>query len=228
MKQLINKTAWTICMLFIMQSYLINTLAQTPLMDDINSIPYSLPPLENGVDVANWKYTSSCFVQDFPNKIVGRLYDDLQCTKFVIYKKEFEDLIPDVYLKMKLPNSTDLLSALAFGGNTDYDTEVIFTIDTQGNVKDTLEVRISNSYMKVKEYHITADYKIVISRLKITTTKPLLLTELLPDSLTFTGYREDLYYYIDDKSHFVLEKTNKFPEKTYTIEQIKRLHTWEL
>ncbi len=228
MKQLINKTTWTICMLFIMQSYLINTLAQTPLMDDINFIPYSLPPLENGRDVANWKYTSSCFVQDFPNKIVGRIYDDLQCTKFDIYnKEEFEDLIPYVYLKMKLPDSTDLLSALAFGGNTDYLTEVMFTIDTQGNVKDTLEVGVGNCGLNVKEYHITADYKIVISQLKITSTKPLLITEALPDSTKFTGYREDLYYYIDDKSHFVLEKTNKFPEKTYTVGQLQS-HVWEL
>ena len=190
MKQLTQKIKWIACIIIILQCHPLCISAQNiTLMKGLNEIPYSEPPLDNGKDLSNWGYDSSCTVSSFPSKIVGRIYDDLQCTKFDIFNyEEYSDLSPDVYLKIKIPNSTNLLSALCFEGATPYNTEVMFTIDAQGNVIDTLEVKMRNSGLAIKEYRITKDLKIIISRLRITSSQPLLMTDPLPDEQTLTGY----------------------------------------
>ena len=82
------------------------------------------------------------YIIDFDPNIEGKMYDDLQCQQYSLAKNNL-DFMPQVYLKVKLPNSL-YLGALSFGGCTEYRTDVLFVSDTNGRVKDTLECCVLN------------------------------------------------------------------------------------
>ena len=100
------------------------------------------------------------YIIDFDPNIEGKMYEDLQCKQYSLAKNNL-DFIPQVYLKVKLPNGL-YLGALSFGGCTEYRTDVLFVSDTNGNVKNTLECCVLNGELAVKQYEVKSTEEIII------------------------------------------------------------------
>lgn len=100
------------------------------------------------------------YIIDFDPNIEGKMYEDLQCKQYSLAKNNL-DFIPQVYLKVKLPNGL-YLGALSFGGCTEYRTDVLFVSDTNGNVKNTLECCVLNGDFAVKQYEMKSTEEIII------------------------------------------------------------------
>lgn len=100
------------------------------------------------------------YIIDFDPNIEGKMYEDLQCEQYSLAKNNL-DFIPQVYLKVKLPNGL-YLGALSFGGCTEYRTDVLFVSDTNGNVKNTLECCVLNGDFAVKQYEVKSTEEVII------------------------------------------------------------------
>ena len=100
------------------------------------------------------------YIIDFDPNIEGKMYEDLQCQQYSLAKNNL-DFIPQVYLKVKLPNGL-YLGALSFGGCTEYRTDVLFVSDTNGNVKNTLECCVLNGDFAVKQYEVKSTEEVII------------------------------------------------------------------
>lgn len=100
------------------------------------------------------------YIIDFDPNIEGKMYEDLQCKQYSLAKNNL-DFIPQVYLKVKLPNGL-YLGALSFGGCTEYRTDVLFVSDTNGNVKNTLECCVLNGDFAVKQYEMKSTEEVII------------------------------------------------------------------
>ena len=100
------------------------------------------------------------YIIDFDPNIEGKMYEDLQCQQYSLAKNNL-DFIPQVYLKVKLPNGL-YLGALSFGGCTEYRTDVLFVSDMNGNVKDTLESCVLNGDFAVKQYEMKSTEEVII------------------------------------------------------------------
>lgn len=97
---------------------------------------------------------------------------------------------------------------------TEMQTDVLVSVDSDGNILDALEVAVG--YVYIKQYRILADGQIIV-----TTIKPKheasILFENFNSSDSFVGNRIDCTYIVE-KGKFVLKKEQKYADKTYTYE----------
>ena len=145
--------------------------------------------------------------------IPNRIYKNLQCTDY--------DFAPDkypftgsAYAKFQLPQQNATLIAVNFGGFTDSKTDVLASVDSDGNILDTLEVAVG--YVYIKQYRILADGQIIVTTIK-PKQEASILFEDFNSSDSFVGNRIDCTYIVDN-GKFVLKKQQKYADKTYTYE----------
>ena len=178
-----------------------------------SSIPY--PTSHFNYIWCGFKYTQG----EIPNK----LYKNIQCTEYDF--ADDDDTAAAVYAKFYLPQQNAILIAVNFGGMTEMQTDVLVSVDAEGNILDTLEVRVGWVY--IKEYRILADGQIVV-----TTIKPKQETSILFEDFysfdSFVGNRIDCTYHVEN-GKFVLKKEEKYADKTYTYELLsdKNYNLWE-
>lgn len=200
------------------------SLAQvTTIKQALDAIPYSNPPYRNT------KMIPFPILGEFPSSISDisdKLYVDLQCTMFIRASKS-EDLSPSLYLKIKLPNSNNILGALTFGGATDYEVDRLFVSDATGNIISSLDVSVSYSGISIKQYQLTKDYELIISQLVFTSPNPIPFDSLISSNIGVQAYRLDTTYNIIN-GKFVKEGEAKYPTKTYTQRQMIDRNTWDL
>ena len=91
--------------------FFVHLYAQYTLEDGLGMIPFSEAPYKDRYLPV--EYEGTCCVS-FDSHIPARMYDDLQCKQFSM-ADEVTDFMPDVYLKIALPDHS-ILGALSFGG----------------------------------------------------------------------------------------------------------------
>lgn len=144
--------------------------------------------------------------------ILGRLYKNLQCTDYKIAPNEYP-FKGAAYAKFRLPKQNAILIAVKFGGFTETKTDVLVSVDSDGNILDTLEVAVSWIHIHIKEYRILIDGQIIVTTIKPKQEESIPFVNFAP----FVGNRIDCTYIVEN-GKFVLKKEQKYADKTYTIE----------
>lgn len=147
-----------------------------------------------------------------PGEIPNKLYKNIQCTESDF--ADDEDTSASVYAKFKLPQQNTTLIAINFGGMTEMQTDVLVSVDSDGNILDALEVAVG--YVYIKQYRILADGQIIVTTIK-PKQEASILFENFNSSDSFVGNRIDCTYIVE-KGKFVLKKEQKYADKTYTYE----------
>jgi hypothetical protein len=145
------------------------------------------------------------------NAIPDKMYSDVQCTQYTHAGNG--DRGGEFFRKFTIPNSSNMLVAVAFGGVTDWRTTVLCVVPLSGGVISTLEAYVDYyPYVAVKQFRITAQNKIVISKIVPTSSTPIMFENFT----SFVGQRVDVTYTINAQGQFVQVSSQTFPAKTYT------------
>ena len=191
----------------------------------LKELSYSNPPYQNT------KFVPFPTLELFPSVVEGisdKLYEDMQCTKSISANVS-EDLKPSLYLKIKLPNSINVLGAVTFGGATDYEVDRLFISDEAGKIKSSIDVSVSLSGIYVKQYKLTTDYELIIYQLIPTSSGIVMFGDLIGnDAKTIQCYRMDTTYYFNGKGQIVKVNDRKYAAKSYTVKQLADKNIWEL
>lgn len=191
----------------------------------LNFIKTSTPPYRNA------KRTLIPAREAFPRGVEGiseKLYEDLQCTKWLYASLNYDDLEASLYLRVDLPNGYTL-GALTFGGATDIRNDRIFVANSNGKILSTMDTFVGISDASVKQFQLTADYKVIIYQLVPTSSQPVLFADILENNNTVTEcYRLDTTYRIDANGQFVKENETKYPVKRYATWELIEKNVWDL
>lgn len=156
--------------------------------------------------------------------IPDKLYNNIQGTDYWSASDDPE-LAPALFAKFLIPNTNLTLAAVNFGGATDSQTDVLIVVDSNGNIKSTLEAGFSWGWITPKQFRITSDYHIIISRLV-----PISPVSVPFESLVhFGAKRVDETYSINSSGQFVKDKVEEFGPKIYTRKQLdtKAFNIWD-
>lgn len=143
--------------------------------------------------------------------IPNKLYKNLQCTE---YRYATSKTPSSAYTKFVLTKQNATLIAINWGGYTDEQTDILVSVDSDGNILDTLEVAVG--YVYIKQFRILADGQIIVTTIK-PKQEASILFEDFNSSDSFVGNRIDCTYIVDN-GKFVLKKQQKYADKTYTYE----------
>ena len=184
--------------------------AQLSLSEAISKVPTTVIPFD--------ATKSRGFIRDYsfgvinPNNIIpDRLYDNVQLTQYS-NASDSPDLSGISFRKFAVPNTTNSLLVVSFGGATDWRTDVMCVVNSSGQVLSTLEVTVNVMDVFVKQFRITAQNQIIV-----TTIKPTSTTSIPFNNFTsFSGYRQDITYSINTQGQFVQGSVQTFPTQTYS------------
>ncbi len=156
--------------------------------------------------------------------IPDKLYNNIQGTDYWSASED-PDLAPALFAKFLIPNTNLTLAAVNFGGATDSQTDVLIVVDSNGNIKSTLEVGFSWGWITPKQFRITNDYHVVISNLVPTGSASIPFNSFAQ----FEARRVDETYSINSSGQFVKDKREEFPSKIYTRKQLdtKSFNVWD-
>lgn len=161
-----------------------------------------------------------------PNNIIpDRLYDNVQLTKYDNASVS-PDLGASFFRKFTIPNSTNKLIAVSFGGVTDWRTDVLCTTTSSGQVLNTIEGTVMfYPYIAIKQFRINSQNQIIITTIKPTSTTSIPLS----DFTSFTGYRQDITYKVSAQGLFEQVSVQKYRPKTYTRSYLenKSINLWQ-
>ena len=146
-------------------------------------------------------------------KIPNRVYKNIQCTE---YDFAFDNPHPHgarSYAKFQLPQQEGSLLAIHLGHRFSR-THILVSVDSDGNVLDTLEVAVMGMVC-IKEYRILTDGQIIVTTIKPKQEEsiPLDFAPFEP----FVGNRIDCTYIVEN-GKFVLKKEQRYADRTYTYE----------
>ena len=146
-------------------------------------------------------------------KIPNRVYKNIQCTE---YDFAFDNPHPHgarSYAKFQLPQQEGSLLAIHLGHRFSR-THILVSVDSDGNVLDTLEVAVMGKVC-IKEYRILTDGQIIVTTIKPKQEEsiPLDFAPFEP----FVGNRIDCTYIVEN-GKFVLKKEQRYADRTYTYE----------
>ena len=161
-----------------------------------------------------------------PNNIIpNKLYKDFQCTDYVLASGDSE-LNPVLFGKFQVPNSNWIIGAVAFGGATDLQTTDLIVIDKQGNIKSVLESEIQFGLIAAKQFRITGDGKVIITKLVPTSSTSVKFYNFNQIS----AYKVDETYSINSSGIFVKEGEKKYGTKNYSKSQLDTMNNdlWDL
>ena len=184
--------------------------AQLSLSEAISQVPTTVIPF-NATKNAG-------FIRDYsygvinPNSIIpDKLYDNVQLTQYTNASAS-PDLAGMVFRKFAVPNTTNSLLVVSFGGATDWRTDVMCVVNSSGQVLSTLEVFVEVMDVYVKQFRINAQNQVLV-----TTIRPTSATSIPFDTMTsFSGYRQDITYSINAQGQFVQSSVQTFPTQTYS------------
>ena len=165
-------------------------------------LPYSYPQPE--------KKPVRFSVDNSQVKIPNRLYKNIQCTDYDFVSDNLHPHGARSYAKFQLPQQEGSLLAIKMGGRFRR-TDVLVSVDSDGNVLDTLEVAVS--WVHIKEYRILTDGQIIITTIKPKQEESIPFVNFAP----FVGNRIDCTYIVEN-GKFILKKQQKYADKTYTYE----------
>ena len=147
-----------------------------------------------------------------PNNIIpNKLYKDFQCTDYVLASSDPE-LNPVLSGKFQIPDSKWIIGAITFGGATDLQTTHLIVVDKQGNIKSVLESEIQFGLIAAKQFRITSDGKVIITKLVPTSSTSVKFYNFNQIS----AYKADETYSINSSGIFVKEGEKKYDTKNYS------------
>jgi hypothetical protein len=160
-------------------------------------------------------YKNSCWVVNPNNVIPDKLYDNVQLTQY-----DHASVSPELggitFRKFAIPNSTNKLLVVEFGGSTDCRTYSLCVVSSSGAILDTLEAAIfyytSFGTIALKQFRIDAQSNIIITRIVPTSSTSIPLGTFT----SFPGYRLDTTYSINSQGQFVKLSEKQYVTKTYT------------
>ena len=184
--------------------------AQLSLSEAISKVPTTIVPFD--------ATKTRGFIRDYsfgiinPNNIISdRLYDNVQLTQYTNASVS-PDLGGVIFRRFAIPNSTNVLFVVSFGGATDWRTDVMCVVNSSGQVLSTLEVTVNVMDVYVKQFRINAQNQIIV-----TTIKPTSATSIpFENFTTFSGYRQDITCSINAQGQFVQSSVQTFPTQTYS------------
>ena len=152
-------------------------------------------------------------------KLDDRLYENVQLTEWhnaCDYPAETPESCHDFIL----PGRNIHLLQISFGGVTDWRTDVLLSVTPEGEILDQMPVAvmiIARDAMPVMQYRITADAKIIVSRLVPTSKTSIDLYDIT----SFTANRVDKTYIVASNGKFQLTDTKIYRTETYTAAQLE-------
>jgi hypothetical protein len=155
--------------------------------------------------------TYSFHIDNSNNAIPDKLYNNIQMTSFSHAGNDYE-LEAKLYRKFAIPNSTNILAVVSFGGASDWLTNVVCVVNPSGQILSTLEGTVQFGNIAVKQFRINSQCQIIVTTISTTNT-----TSLPFESFTsFVGQRKDVTYSINSQGLFVVVSETLFQPKTYT------------
>ena len=188
-------------------------LSNTPT----ESVPFSATKKTRFLNGYNYPIDNS------NNAIPDKLYENVQCTQYT--HAGSGDQRGEFFRKFAIPGSSNVLVAIAFGGVTDWRTDVLCVATPSGNVISTLEAHVDFAYAAVKQYRITAQNKIIISKIVPASSTPIMFQTFT----SFVGQRVDVTYSINSQGQFVQVSSQTFSTKTYTRSYLENrdINIWD-
>lgn len=150
-------------------------------------------------------------ISNSSNTIPDKLYSNVQMSEFTKVGEDLE-VGPLLYRKFLIPNSSNLLAVIQFGGVSDFITDVLCVVSPSGQVLSTLEGTVSFGDICMKQFRINAQSQIIVSTLTTSNTTSLPLESFS----SFSGQRKDATYSINASGQFILISEQLFRPKTYT------------
>lgn len=197
----------------------ISTSAQGMMKDVLNGITFTQLPYN---EAKGTPYKICYGIDNSLGIIPNKLYENLQCTEYTF--ADDDDTAPVAYAKFQIPQQGTVLIAVNFGGVTDYATDVLVAVDSEGNISDTLEGTVAQPFVYIKQYQILANGDIVITTIKPKQESSIPFYKFAP----FIGNRIACTYHVEN-GIFVLKKEEKYADKTYTYELLsdKNYNLWD-
>lgn len=151
-----------------------------------------------------------------PNNVMqGKLYKNFQCTDYYL-ASTYSELNPAIHAKFAVPETDFVIGAVDFGGATDDRTVVLIVVDNAGSIKSTLEAEVRCGWVAAKQFRITKDGKVIVSKLVPTTSGSVLF-----DTFTqLTAKRVDEIYFINLSGIFIKEGEVEYGQKVYTRSEL--------
>ncbi|MDR3119606.1 MAG: hypothetical protein LBU44_09390 [Mediterranea sp.] len=156
-------------------------------------------------------YADSHWVDNPNNVIPDKLYDNVQLTEYN-HASVNPELGASTFRKFAIPNSTNKLLVIEFGGCTTWRTYVLCIVSPSGSVIDTLEAAVHLGFIALKQFRIDAQSNIIITRIVPTSSTSIPLDTFS----SFSGYRLDTTYAINSQNQFVKQSEQCYVTKTYT------------
>ncbi|MDR0565977.1 MAG: hypothetical protein LBG47_02915 [Prevotellaceae bacterium] len=216
-----NKVILTTVIATFMLLPLLNSAGGLPIGAALSSISTESVPFSATKKTRFPKNSSA--VDNSNNAIPDKLYNDLQCTQYTKPNAEQQGCL---FRKFAIPGSSNMLVAVAFGGVTDWRTTVLCVVTPTGSVISTLEAYVDYfPYVAVKQFRITAQNKIIISKIVPATSTPIMFENFT----SFVGQRVDVTYAINSQGKFVQISSQTFPSKTYTRSYLENenINIWD-
>lgn len=148
-----------------------------------------------------------------PNNVIpDKLYDNVQLTQY-----DHASISPELwgitFRKFAIPNSTNVLLIVSFGGATDWRTDVACVVSPSGQVLSTLEVAVCVMDVWVKQFRVTAQNTIIVTTISPASTS----TSSIPFGTfeSFMGGRVDESYSINAQGQFVSSGRTGYWAKLY-------------
>ena len=189
--------------------------AQIPILSALNnpittteSIPFEFKRYGT-----QFSYEYGFTILNSDGLIPDKFYKNVQMTDFETVGEDTE-LGARLYRKFAIPNSSNMLAVVSFGGPTHMRSNVICVVSSSGQILSTLLGTVSFSLSTIKQFRINAQCQIIVSTITTASTVSIPL-----DNFTsFTGQRKDVTYSINANGQFVNVSEQLFQPKTYTHE----------
>ena len=202
--------------------FFVHLYAQYTLEDGLGMIPFSEAPYKDRYLPV--EYEGTCCVS-FDSRIPARMYDDLQCKQFSM-ADEVTDFMPDVYLKIALPDHS-ILGALSFGGATEYRTDMLFLRDLKGRIRDTLECRVMLDDSAIKQYELREMGEVIVYQMIFESSKLMLYEDYTVKPVPVTGHIHKTTYFIAPTKKFVKMKKEDTDTKTFSSVLLHKYNLWD-
>ena len=136
------------------------------------------------------------------------------------------DFMPDVYLKIALPDHS-ILGALSFGGATEYGTDMLFLRDLKGRIRDTLECRVMLDDSAIKQYELRESGEVIVYQMIFESNKLMPYGKYTAKSVPVTGHIHKTTYFIAPTRKFVKTKEEDTDVKTFSSALLHEHNLWD-
>ena len=216
------RTIKTLALIMFCACSILSAKAQYSVQSAFEKIKFINLPYEAG---KNNLRIQSVGITNSNNVIPNKLYKDFQCTDYVLASSNPE-FNPILFGKFQVPNSIWIIGAVTFGGATDLQTTNLIVVDKQGKIKSVLEAEIQFGMIAAKQFRITSDGKVIITKLVSTSSTSVKFYNFNQIS----AYKVDETYSINSSGIFEKEGEKKYATKNYSKSQLDTMDNdlWDL